>query len=88
MSFFLSRFVQMEENHPAGTMNMRYDIVCILKEIRKITAKFRRDEDENDVKNEWKFAAMVIDRACFIVCLLFTFGSTFGIMLSAPNLLE
>ena len=40
------------------------------------------------MKNEWKFAAMVIDRACFIVCLLFTFGSTFGIMLSAPNLLE
>ncbi|XP_076465874.1 neuronal acetylcholine receptor subunit alpha-7-like [Babylonia areolata] len=70
-----------------GKVSVRYDIVCILKEIRKITTKFRKDEEENDVKNEWKFAAMVIDKACFIVCLLFTFGSTFAIMLSAPHLI-
>ncbi|XP_070211033.1 acetylcholine receptor subunit alpha-type acr-16-like [Littorina saxatilis] len=77
---------KVEESHAAGSMNMRFDIVCILKEIRKITTKFRREEEENDVKNEWKFAAMVIDKACFIVCILFTFGSTFAIMFSAPHL--
>ncbi|XP_076443929.1 acetylcholine receptor subunit alpha-type acr-16-like [Babylonia areolata] len=82
---------KVEENsttsHNVNSVSMRYDIVCILKEIRKITAKFRRDEEENDSKNEWKFAAMVIDRACFVVCVLFTFGSTFAIMWSAPHLI-
>lgn len=70
-----------------GSVSVRHDIVCILKELRKITAKFRRDEEEDDEKTEWKFAAMVIDRACFVVCILFTFGSTITIMLSAPHLI-
>ncbi|KAK7478423.1 hypothetical protein BaRGS_00030348 [Batillaria attramentaria] len=78
---------KMEENMPMSNVNLRYDIVCILKEIRKITSKFRRDEEENDVKNEWKFAAMVLDRFCFIFCILFTVGSTVGIMWSAPHLI-
>ncbi|KAL8602194.1 hypothetical protein ACOMHN_022708 [Nucella lapillus] len=81
------RMGKMEDSHPMSGVSVRYDIVCILKEIRKITGKFRREEEENDVRNEWKFAAMVIDRACFIVCLLFTFGSTFAIMWSAPHLI-
>ncbi|XP_025078465.1 acetylcholine receptor subunit alpha-type acr-16-like [Pomacea canaliculata] len=78
---------RVDEGLPVGSVSVRHDIVCILKELRKITAKFRRDEEENDEKTEWKFAAMVIDRACFVVCILFTFGSTITIMLSAPHLI-
>ena len=70
-----------------ASVSMRYDIMCILNEIRKVTAKFQRDDEENNIRNEWKFAAMVIDRACFVVCLLLTFGSTFAIIWSAPHLI-
>ncbi|XP_067666866.1 acetylcholine receptor subunit alpha-type acr-16-like isoform X2 [Haliotis asinina] len=66
---------------------VRHDIISILKELKKITLKIKKDEEETDIKNEWKFAAMVIDRLCFIICVSLTVGSTAGILGSAPHLL-
>ncbi|KAK3605658.1 hypothetical protein CHS0354_032616 [Potamilus streckersoni] len=61
-------------------------MMTILKEIRKITGKLKREEEDSDIKNEWKFAALVIDRLCFWICLTFTLTSTLTILFSAPHL--
>lgn len=70
-----------------ASSSVRHDITCILREIKKVTAKLRKEEEENDVKNEWRFAAMVMDRLCFIICIIFTGGSTLAVLASAPHLL-
>jgi len=41
---------------------------------------------DEDAINDWKFAAMVVDRLCLIVFTAFIIASTAGIMLSAPNI--
>lgn len=58
----------------------------ILIELKKITSKLKQDEEENDIKNEWKFAAIVIDRLCLWICLAATLISTIAILSSAPHL--
>jgi hypothetical protein len=63
------------------------DVQCILKELRKITQKYHAIAEEDEVKNEWKFAAMVIDRACLYFCIMMTIVSTVAILFSAPHLI-
>lgn len=61
-------------------------ITCILLELKKITTKLRQDEEESELKNEWRFAALVIDRLCLWICLAATLISTAAILCSAPHL--
>lgn len=61
-------------------------LTSILMELKKITTKLRQDEEEIDIKNEWKFAALVIDRLCLWICLAATLISTAAILGSAPHL--
>ena len=42
------------------------ELVNILKEIRVISDKIRTDDMAASVENDWKFAAMVLDRICLI----------------------
>ncbi|BFY97102.1 hypothetical protein BsWGS_00141 [Bradybaena similaris] len=79
--------LKMEEGIGMTSSSVRHDITGILRELKKVTTKIRKDEEENDIKNEWKFAAMVMDRMCFVICILFTVGSTLAVMASAPNLI-
>ena len=58
----------------------------ILKELRSLTEKLRKDDEFSDQCNDWKFAAMVIDRLCLWMFTLFTAVSTFAILFSAPNM--
>lgn len=37
--------------------------------------------------NDWKFAAMVIDRMCLIIFTLFTIIATITVLLSAPHII-
>ncbi|XP_073687390.1 neuronal acetylcholine receptor subunit alpha-7-like [Garra rufa] len=64
------------------------ELAKILEEVRYIAKRFRdQDEDEN-VCNEWKFAAAVIDRLCLMAFSIFTILCTIGILMSAPNFVE
>ncbi|RUS76821.1 hypothetical protein EGW08_015419, partial [Elysia chlorotica] len=72
---------------PIASTTMRHDITSILRELKKITCKFRKEEEQEDAKNDWKFAAMVMDRLFFIICFVFTMGSTIAILASAPHLI-
>ncbi|KAK0077031.1 hypothetical protein PV325_004543, partial [Microctonus aethiopoides] len=40
----------------------RYELILILKEIKIITDQLKADDENTKITNDWKFAAMVIDR--------------------------
>lgn len=58
----------------------------ILKELRFLTNKIKADEEFEEQCNDWKFAALVIDRLCCWLFLVFTLVSTFAILFSSPHL--
>ena len=60
----------------------------ILKEVRFLAAKKKKDDEFEDQCNDWKFAAMVIDRLCLWMFTIFTIVSTFAILFSAPHILS
>nr|XP_050854504.1 neuronal acetylcholine receptor subunit alpha-7-like isoform X1 [Vespula vulgaris] len=65
----------------------RYELILILKEIKVITDQLKNDEENTKVTNDWKFAAMVIDRMCLIIFTLFTIIATITVLLSAPHII-
>lgn len=74
--------------HSSSLGSLEPELNKILDEVRYIAKRFR-DQDENEaVCNEWKFAASVIDRLCLMAFSLFTVLFTFGILMSAPNFVE
>ncbi|XP_062602301.1 neuronal acetylcholine receptor subunit alpha-7-like [Saccostrea cucullata] len=67
-------------------LSTKSDLLSILRELRKITTRCKREEEEVIVRGEWRFAAMVIDRLCLWICVTFTVISTLAVLFSAPNL--
>ncbi|XP_017876935.1 neuronal acetylcholine receptor subunit alpha-7-like isoform X1 [Ceratina calcarata] len=65
----------------------RNELVMILKEIKIITDQLKSEEENTKVTNDWKFAAMVIDRMCLIIFTLFTIIATITVLLSAPHII-
>ena len=63
------------------------NLSLILKEIRVITDKIRDDEETTAVEEDWKFAAMVLDRLCLITFTLFTIIATIALLLAAPHII-
>ena len=63
------------------------ELLNILKEIRVITDKIRDDDEAAAVENDWKFAAMVLDRLCLITFTLFTVIATVAVLAAAPHVI-
>jgi len=63
------------------------ELSAILKEIRVITDKLREDEDTAAIENDWKFAAMVLDRLCLITFTAFTIIATIAVLAAAPHVI-
>jgi len=63
------------------------ELSLILKEIKIITDKIRDDEESATIENDWKFAAMVLDRLCLIVFTLFTIVATVAVLAAAPHVI-
>ena len=57
----------------------------ILENMRVLTNKVHRDEEFQEESNNWKFAAMVLDRCFLWLFTIFTAITTFAILFSAPN---
>lgn len=68
--------------------NIELELAKILDEVRYIAKRFRDQDEDESVCNEWKFAASVIDRLCLMAFSLFTILCTIGILMSAPNFVE
>ena len=64
----------------------RNEMKEILKELRFLTSKIKSDEEFEEQCNDWKFAALVIDRLCLWAFLVFTLVSTCAILFSAPHI--
>ncbi|RXM94794.1 Neuronal acetylcholine receptor subunit alpha-7 [Acipenser ruthenus] len=64
------------------------DLMKILEEVRYIANRFRDQDEDESICNEWKFAACVIDRLCLMAFSVFTILLTIGILMSAPNFVE
>lgn len=46
-----------------------------------------KEENEERIQADWKFAAMAVDRACLIMFTVFIVLSTMAIFLSAPHII-
>ncbi|KAH8409984.1 hypothetical protein KR009_003608 [Drosophila setifemur] len=74
-------------HHTCIKSSTEYELGLILKEIRFITDQLRKDDECNDIANDWKFAAMVVDRLCLIIFTMFTILATIAVLLSAPHII-
>ncbi|XP_001988383.2 neuronal acetylcholine receptor subunit alpha-7 [Drosophila grimshawi] len=74
-------------HHTCIKSSTEYELGLILKEIRFITDQLRKDDEDNDIANDWKFAAMVVDRLCLIIFTMFTILATIAVLLSAPHII-
>ncbi|KAM3720845.1 Acetylcholine receptor [Dirofilaria immitis] len=54
--------------------------------LKQISDQMTEEEESERLRNDWKFSAMVVDRACLICFSLFITLSTCIIILSAPHL--
>ncbi|CAL1286350.1 unnamed protein product [Larinioides sclopetarius] len=70
-----------------GCMHADVELSAILRELKKITAKLRKDDQDAEVVSDWQFAAMVVDRICLINFTIFTLASTVLSLGSAPHLM-
>ncbi|KAM8763046.1 neuronal acetylcholine receptor subunit alpha-7a isoform 1-T1 [Acanthopagrus schlegelii] len=74
--------------HAASVATVEPELAKILDEVRFIAKRFRDQDEDKSMCNEWKFAASVIDRLCLMAFSLFTILCTIGILMSAPNFVE
>ncbi|XP_034534742.1 neuronal acetylcholine receptor subunit alpha-7a [Notolabrus celidotus] len=74
--------------HASSVGSLEPELAKILDEVRFIAKRFRNQDEDESVCNEWKFAASVIDRLCLMAFSLFTILCTLGILMSAPNFVE
>ena len=70
---------------PHYPTDLQRELNLILKEIRLITNKMKEDDDAGEVENDWKFAAMVLDRLCLVLFTLFTLTATVALLVAAPH---
>lgn len=78
----------MPSTHGYSVGSTEPELGKILDEVRYIATRFRDQDQEEMVCNEWKFAACVIDRLCLMAFSVFTILCTIGILMSAPNFVE
>ena len=71
-----------------GYHSVRNELLGILNELRFITHKIKEDAEAEDETNDWKFAAMVIDRLCFWIFTVWLTVGTLAIFFSAPNMFK
>ncbi|CAH1773153.1 unnamed protein product, partial [Owenia fusiformis] len=77
----------MHNIQPDDNFNMtKTELKMILRELRFITNKIKEDNENGEEINDWKFAAMVIDRMCLWVFLAYTVASTLGVFFCIPHI--
>jgi len=63
------------------------ELHSILLEIRVITDKIKDEDDSGVIENEWRFAAMVLDRVCLIAFTFFTVLLSAAVLIAAPHVI-
>ncbi|KAJ1357529.1 hypothetical protein KIN20_015699 [Parelaphostrongylus tenuis] len=63
------------------------ELKTISGQIKVMRKRMEEDERDEQAENDWKFAAMVVDRLCLFIFTIFIVVSTCGIMFSSPHLI-
>lgn len=63
----------------------RNELRMIVSELRFLTDYVRKAEEEDEISQDWKFSAMVIDRLCLVVFTIMTSIFSYVTLFSAPN---
>ena len=63
----------------------RAEFRSILTELRFLSDHVRQGEEDDDVSEDWKFSAMVVDRLCLILFTIMTTIFSYVTLFSAPN---
>ncbi|KRZ66892.1 Cullin-3 [Trichinella papuae] len=58
----------------------------LIADVRYIREFVKNEEEEQEARNDWKFAAMVVDRICLIAFSFVILVSTIGIFSSSPHI--
>jgi nicotinic acetylcholine receptor len=84
--------VQNSSNHETNNVLLSYDmnfsrsdIRMILSELKFLTDHVRNAEEDDNISQDWKFSAMVIDRLCLILFTIMTTIFSYITLFSAPN---
>ena len=64
------------------------DIRMILSELKFLTDYIRKQDYDDDLAQDWKFSAMVVDRLCLVVFTMMTTIFSYATLFSAPNILK
>jgi len=72
-------------SHSCETNTIYLELRTIISQLAMITDHIRRQEKHENESQDWKFVAMVIDRLCLILFLIFLAIFTSLIFLSASN---
>ncbi|KAK9498116.1 hypothetical protein O3M35_003995 [Rhynocoris fuscipes] len=80
-------FIRAHEEEGVSCLGPHRELGQILKELRMITDKLRKEDEAAEITNDWKFAAMVVDRLCLIIFTLFTVIATIAVLFSAPHII-
>lgn len=67
---------------PTLVRDLHRELSSILGELRFITQRVGQDVAYAEEASDWKFAAMVVDRFCFLVCAFYFVLCTLAIFLS------
>ena len=70
---------------PVRTDPIERELHTILLEIRVISDKIRAEAEAGTLENEWKFAAMVLDRVCLLAFTFFTVLLSAAVFIAAPH---
>ncbi|CAD6190043.1 unnamed protein product [Caenorhabditis auriculariae] len=74
---------------PPGDVSQQATVLILQRiyhELKIMTKRMIENDREEQAANNWKFAAMVVDRLCLYVFTVFIIASTVGIFWSAPYL--
>ncbi|CAF4153244.1 unnamed protein product [Rotaria sp. Silwood2] len=63
----------------------RSDLRMIMYELKFLGDYIRKEEEDDDISQDWKFSAMVIDRLCLVLFSVMTTIFSYVTLFSAPN---
>ncbi|XP_070543627.1 neuronal acetylcholine receptor subunit alpha-10-like isoform X2 [Ptychodera flava] len=69
-----------------GYSRFDFNIMKILKNVESMTQRYKDQDKEDAVMNEWKLVALVVDRIFLWMFLIATVGCTAGILSQAPKI--
>lgn len=70
---------------PRDMRVFRSEMRRIISELRFLTDHVKKEEQEDDISQDWRFSAMVIDRLCLILFSIMTTIFSYLTLFSAPN---